>query len=89
MKTRNLLVATIGLFLLATAALVSAQQSDSAAPAATPASTASADANNMDELAKKLSNPVAALISVPFQYNFARAYGDDGYQNLLNIQPVI
>lgn len=26
---------------------------------------------------------------MPFQYNFARAYRDDGYQNLLNIQPVI
>jgi hypothetical protein len=42
-----------------------------------------------DRMAKELSNPVAALISVPFQYNYTQTYGADGYQNLLNIQPVI
>lgn len=43
------------------------------------------------ELAKKLANPVASLISVPFQYNYDANYGtkDDGSVNLLNIQPVI
>ena len=29
-------------------------------------------ANNTDELAKKLSNPISSLISVPFQYNYSR-----------------
>lgn len=42
-----------------------------------------------DALAKALSNPVAALISVPFQYNYDATYGDDGYRNTLNVQPVV
>ena len=56
---------------------------------AVPDPATGAQLTNVDELAKQLSNPVSSLISVPFQYNFARPYGDDGYQNLLNIQPVI
>ncbi|WP_222116582.1 hypothetical protein [Stenotrophomonas rhizophila] len=31
---------------------------------------ASAQKQDADAIAKKLSNPVAALISVPFQYNY-------------------
>lgn len=43
------------------------------------------------DLAKKLSNPVADLISVPFQYNYNSGYGadGDGDQSYVNIQPVI
>lgn len=43
------------------------------------------------ELAKKLTNPVAALVSVPFQNNFDFGAGPagDGFQYKLNIQPVI
>jgi hypothetical protein len=41
------------------------------------------------ELAKKTQNPVADLISVPFQNNINFEVGDGGYtQNILNIQPV-
>jgi len=49
-----------------------------------------AAAQSADELAKKLSNPVANLVSVPFQYNYNSGFGDgDGKQSYINIQPVI
>jgi hypothetical protein len=43
------------------------------------------------ELAKKLQNPVAALISVPFQSNFEWGAGPHsrGFKYTLNFQPVI
>lgn len=43
------------------------------------------------KLAQKLSNPVASLISVPFQGNFDRGIGpdDDGEKFYVNFQPVI
>ena len=43
-----------------------------------------------EELAKKLQNPIASLISVPFQANFDFGIGPaDGSRFLMNIQPVI
>jgi len=44
-----------------------------------------------NSLAMQLSNPVAALISVPMQFNYDQDIGpaDDGDRWLLNVQPVI
>lgn len=85
MMKRRLLVAA-GTSLLA----VSAWAADelTLAPQATsqqaPAETSS------EELAKKLQNPVADLISVPFQSNWDFGIGPaDAYKYTLNIQPVI
>jgi hypothetical protein len=45
---------------------------------------------SQQELAKKLSNPIADLVSVPFQFNWENGVGpDDGLRTVLNIQPVV
>jgi len=42
------------------------------------------------ELAKKLSNPISSLISVPFQNNSDYGIGDlKGLRNTMNLQPVV
>ena len=57
-----------------------------------PAQAAAPDqASQAAELAKKLANPVAALISVPVQFNADYGFGPtgDGTRYLTNIQPVV
>ena len=55
------------------------------------AHAAEADTDQAAELAKQLSNPVASLISVPFQanYDFNMGPTNDGSKFTLNFQPVI
>ena len=56
-----------------------------------PGSAQGAQKNGDAELAQELSNPLADLMSIPFQMNYDRNIGprDDGKKLQTNIQPVI
>jgi hypothetical protein len=86
--------------LLAAVAESAAAQSPSADPPPGPAHSATEEtmpdshdaggAGDSAELAKKLTNPVASLISVPLQFNFDTGFGPKDADKLtLNVQPVI
>jgi len=47
--------------------------------------------SSTDEIARKLADPGAAMVSVPFQYNYLGEVGPDGefHNQVLKIQPVI
>ncbi|HET9793764.1 MAG TPA: transporter [Thermoanaerobaculia bacterium] len=62
----------------------------SAQPQDSPSPGAAAASSNGAELAKKLSNPIANLISAPVQMNFDYGFaGGDGFKFVANVQPVI
>ena len=60
--------------------------------AALAVASASAHAQKTDEeIAKAAQNPIAAMISVPLQYNYDQKFGsqETGHKNYVNAQPVI
>lgn len=70
------------------------QQSLIAAACLAALAIASADAwaqQSEEEIAKAAQNPVAAMISLPLQYNYDQNIGplEDGHKNYINVQPVI
>ncbi len=78
--------------LTAAAMTVSAQQVQPQNPPVQTNATPQAKGEMSNaEIAKKLSNPVAHIINVPFQYNWDYGGGpkDDGQHHYLQVQPVI
>ena len=86
--SRGLAFASMALLVLSMPAVSQAQQPPpSAAPPAPAAAAAEPDGQT---LAKKLSNPISDLVSVPFQFNWEQGVGpNDQTRFILNVQPVM
>jgi hypothetical protein len=75
---------------LSVAALAQDPVGANEAPATRTSQQDSKSGDEAHELAKKLSNPVSSLISVPFQSNFDFGMGEgSGWRYTMNFQPVI
>lgn len=82
MRTGFRLHYAVVVLVLLTAVPVAAAAQDQAKPAPT--------AEDATELAKKLSNPIADLVSVPFQMNWESGVGpNEQTRFILNVQPVM
>ena len=84
-------VALFGTLAFTTATLCAQEPTTAAQSATAPTNAGGGGGDSEAELAKKLQNPIASLISVPLQNNFDFGAGpsSDGFQYLVRIQPVI
>jgi hypothetical protein len=79
-----------GAAFIAVLAITTTAQAQQAPIPAAAAGASGAPGDQAAELAKKLANPVASLVSVPLQYNYDEQIGpgEKGSKSVLNIQPV-
>ncbi|HEX8814502.1 MAG TPA: neuromedin U [Terriglobales bacterium] len=92
MRSLQRLVAGVSVLLWLAAVLPACAQEQPVAPEGTQVGTEETQsaATNSDALRKAAQNPVASLISVPFQNNTNFNIGDfERVQDVLNIQPVV
>jgi len=83
--TKRIALAMVFSILLVTAA----RAQESTEPPA-PAASGGGGGSSAAELAQQLSNPIADLVSVPIQFNFADGVGpDEATRTIINVQPVV